>query len=64
MQIYESMRRERLSTIREETFRQQEEFHLPDGEQQRIRDMLLAMSFQEKQGNNHLWLAPSSDLRL
>ena len=43
--LYEKIRKERILRIRDETFRQQEEFHLPDGESQKSRDRHLAMSF-------------------
>ena len=54
IRIYEEIRKERILAIREETFRQQEEFHLPDGGQQVVRDIELAMSFAD-QGGDDLW---------
>jgi hypothetical protein len=39
------MRKARTDKIREETFKQQEEQHLADGEAQEIRDEQLARSF-------------------
>ena len=46
MQVYDSIRKERIQKIRAETFRHQEELHLPDGELQESRDRLLARSFE------------------
>lgn len=42
---FERLRRERIARVRNETFRQQEQFHLPDGERQEARDVLLGKSF-------------------
>ncbi len=52
MRMYERIRKNRIGKIREETFRHQEEFHLPDGEMQRSRDLLLAGSFRTGGGDN------------
>ena len=54
LEIYETIRKERIVKIREETFRHQEEFHLLDGELQESRDKQLAMSFDAQDGNG-LW---------
>lgn len=55
MQCYERIRKERILKIREETFKQQEELHLADGESQRVRDEMLAKSFNTQDSDN-LWL--------
>ena len=49
--VYEKLRKDRLLKIREETFKQQEEFHLPDGELQQSRDRQLAISFDAQDGD-------------
>lgn len=54
LQKYEHIRRMRVLGIREETFRHQEEFHLPDGTQQQSRDKQLAKSL-EVQAKNGYW---------
>lgn len=46
--LYETIRKARIFKIREETFKQQAEFHLPDGDSQVDRDRLLAMSFDAR----------------
>ena len=46
MRAYDSIRKERTLEIRAETFRHQEELHLPDGEMQESRDRLLQRSFE------------------
>ena len=43
--LYEKLRKERTDRIRDETFRQQKEHHLTDGEEQEARDKYLAGSF-------------------
>ena len=43
--VFEKMRKDRIFPIREETFKQQEESHLPDGPVQESRDEQFAMSF-------------------
>ena len=50
--LYEKIRKERILRIREETFRQQKEFHLGDGELQRSRDKQLAMSFNPQESDD------------
>lgn len=50
-EIYETMRKERIGEIRQETFRQREEFHLPDGPSQEYRDSQLALSFDDSKRN-------------
>ena len=52
--LYEKIRKERIVKIREETFKQQEEFHLADGAQQESRDTLLAGSF-DAQDEGNFW---------
>ena len=52
VRIYESIRKNRIGKVRAETFKHQEEFHLPDGEMQRARDLLLAGSFVTEGGDN------------
>lgn len=47
-ELYETIRKARIFKIREETFKQQAEFHLPDGVFQEDRDRLLAMSFEPR----------------
>jgi len=54
IELYEKIRKERIFKIREETFRQQEEFHLHDGELQESRDKHLAISFDHEDEAN-LW---------
>jgi salicylate hydroxylase len=54
VRIYEELRTERVTKVREETFRHQEEFHLPDGQLQQSRDQLLARSFKPEHPQN-LW---------
>ena len=53
-EVYDRIRRERISKIREETFRQQKEFHLADGELQIGRDRELVMSFDAQDGDS-IW---------
>ena len=50
IKLHESIRRDRVLKIREETFRHQAEFHLADGELQVARDRLLAKSFDHQNG--------------
>ncbi len=52
IELYERIRKKRILKIREETFKQQEEFHLPDGESQESRDRFLATSFDAQDENN------------
>ena len=52
------MRKERALKIREETFKQQERFHFPDGELQEARDRLLARSFDTGDGSNRWYVLP------
>jgi len=51
-ELYETIRKARTFKIREETFKQQAEFHLPDGVSQEDRDRLLAMSFDARSKDN------------
>lgn len=44
--LYEKIRKARTDTIRDATFKLQEEHHLPDGELQVARDQHLAKSFE------------------
>ena len=46
--IYEKIRKARTDTIRDATFKLQEEHHLPDGGLQVARDQHLAKSFEER----------------
>ncbi|RDW88554.1 hypothetical protein BP6252_00586 [Coleophoma cylindrospora] len=39
--LYQALRKERGETIAKETFKQREDFHLPDGEKQEARDKLM-----------------------
>jgi len=52
IKLYERLRKERTLKIREETFRQQEEFHLVDGEAQELRDRELAVSLETHERSN------------
>ena len=51
-ELYGKIRKKRVLKIREETFKQQKEFHLPDGDLQMSRDRDLAMSFNAQSANN------------
>lgn len=50
IKLHESMRRDRILKIREETFKHQTEFHLPDGKLQAARDRQLGESFKHQNG--------------
>jgi len=40
-EMYQKLRKQRGELIAKETFKQREDFHLPDGEKQRARDELM-----------------------
>jgi salicylate hydroxylase len=40
-ELYQKLRKERGELIAKETFKQREDFHMPDGEKQRARDELM-----------------------
>lgn len=60
--LYEKLRRERTDKIREETFKQQEEHHLSDGDVQEARDKHLARSFTVQDDWLGSMLPPAEDV--
>ncbi|TVY13431.1 FAD-dependent monooxygenase OpS4 [Lachnellula arida] len=56
METYQKLRKGRVSAVRAETLKHQEEFHLPDGELQEARDQRLSKSFGVQSGD--YWTHP------